>query len=127
MYAADYQVVLGKRKGANGFVYSQIDHLHDPKVVAMMGVETGIGFVPFGGEGHEFFKRIRKDNATPVRVAAAKELVDDRDSKIDAALTRACSDKKPAVRAATLFAIAKRDNPELLSVIAPALRTRTRL
>jgi HEAT repeat protein len=79
--------------------------------VAMMGVETGIAFVPFGSEGYEVLKRARKDDSTPVRVAAAKELAADRDPKIDAALARACSDKKPAVRAAALFALAKRDDP----------------
>ena len=120
-YDVDYEVLTGERKSANGFVHSQMDQLHDPKVVAMMGVETGIGLLPFGSEGYEFFKRISKDDRTPVRVAAAKELVNDRDPKIDAALTRACSDKKSAVRAAAVFALAKRDNPALLNAIALAL------
>ena len=109
------------RKSADGFVKSQIDELKDPKVVAMMGFETGIGFVPFGGEAYEAFKRISKDDRTPVRVAAAKELATDRDPRIDAALARACSDKKQPVRAAAVFAIAKRDNPGLLNVITPRL------
>lgn len=46
----------------------------------------------------------------------------DRDSKIDAALAKACSDKKPAVRAAAVFAMAKRDDPASLNAIAPALK-----
>lgn len=121
-YDVDYQVLMGERKGANGFVRSQIAQLRDPKVVAMIGLETGIGFVPFGGEGYEFYKRISKDDRTLVRVAAAKELVADRDSKIDAALAKACSDKKPAVRAAAVFAMAKRDDPASLNAIAPALK-----
>jgi HEAT repeat protein len=56
-----------------------------------------------------------------VRAAAAKELATDRDPKIDAALTRARSDKKWPVRAAAVYAIAKRDDPALLNVITPAL------
>jgi HEAT repeat protein len=87
-----------------------------------MGFETGIGFVPFGGEAYEVFKRASKDDRTPVRVAAVKELATDRDPKIDAALTRACSDKKWLVRAAAIYAIAKRDDPALLNAITPALQ-----
>jgi HEAT repeat protein len=121
VYDIDYQVLIGERKSADGFVKSQIDELKDPKVVAMMGFETGIGFVPFGGEAYEAFKRISKDDHTPVRVAAAKELAADRDPRIDAALARACSDKKQPVRAAAVFAIAKRDDPALLNVITPLL------
>jgi HEAT repeat protein len=121
VYDIDYQVLIGERKSADGFVKSQIDELKDPKVVAMMGFETGIGFVPFGGEVYEAFKRISKDDHTPVRVAAAKELATDRDPRIDAALARACSDKKQPVRAAAVFAIAKRDGPALLNVITPLL------
>lgn len=112
---------MGERKSADGFVKSQMNELKDPRVVAMMGVETGIGFVPFGGEAYEAFKRISKDDRTPVRAAAAKELAADRDSKIDAALAKACSDKKWTIRAAAVFAIAKRDDPGLLNAITPAL------
>ena len=120
-YDVDYQVLIGERKSADGFVGSQMDQLKDPKAVALIGFETGVGFVPFGGEAYEAVKRISKDDRTPIRVAAAKELAADRDAKIDAALTRACSDKKWPVRAAAVFAIAKRDNPALLNVITPML------
>jgi HEAT repeat protein len=121
VYDIDYQVLIGERKSADGFVQSQMNELHDPKAVALMGFETGIGFMPFGGEAYDAFKRISKDDRTPVRAAAAKELATDRDPKIDAALARACSDKKWPVRAAAVDAIAKRDNPALLSAITPAL------
>jgi HEAT repeat protein len=121
VYDIDYQVLIGERKSANGFVKSQVNELKDPKVVATMGFETGIGFVPLGGEAYEAFKRVSKDDVTPVRVAAVKELATDRDSKIDAALAKACSDKKWPVRAAAVFTIAKRDNPALLKAITPAL------
>jgi HEAT repeat protein len=120
-YEFDYEVLIGERKGADGFVASQLGELKDPKAVAMMVVETGIGFVPFGGAGYELFKRVSKDHDSPVRVAAAKELAKDRDPKIDAALAKACSDKKWSVRAAAVFAIAKRDNRALLNMIIPLL------
>jgi HEAT repeat protein len=121
VYDIDYQVLIGERKSADGFVQSQMNELRDPKAVAMMGFETGLGFMPFGGEAYDVLKRISKDDRTPVRAAAAKELARDRDPKIDAALARACSDKKWPVRAAAVFAIAKRGDPALLNVITPAL------
>jgi HEAT repeat protein len=120
-YEIDYEVLIGERKGADGFVASQLDELKDSKAVAKMGIETGVGFAPFGGPAFEVFKRISKDHDSPVRVAAAKELATDRDPKIDAALARACSDKKWPVRAAAVYAIAKRDDPALLNVITPVL------
>jgi HEAT repeat protein len=104
-----------------------MSELRDPKAVAEMGLETGIGFMPFGGEVYEVFKRVRKDGLTPVRVAAAKELAADRDPKIDAALAKACSDKKWPVRAAAVYAIAKRDDPSLLNVITPAMDDRNEI
>ena len=121
VYDIDYEVLNGERKSADGFVASQISELRDPRAVVAMGLETGIGFMPFGGEAYEVYKRIRKDEVTPVRVAAAKELIADQDPKADAALIKACSDKKWSVRAAAVFAIAKRDNPALLNMVTPAM------
>ncbi len=120
-YKIDYEVLIGERKCAHGFVASQMDELKDSKAVAMMGVETGVGFAPFGGPAYEVFKRVNKDSDSPVRAAAAKELAKDRDPNIDAALVRACADKKWPVRAAAVYAIAKRDDPALLNAITPAM------
>jgi HEAT repeat protein len=123
-YEIQLEMLIGERTAADGFVASGISELKDPKAVTMMAFEAGIGFVPFGGEGYEVFKRASKDDSTPIRAAAAKELATDRDSKIDAALARACSDKKWPVRAAAVYAIAKRDDPTLLDVITPVLDDR---
>jgi HEAT repeat protein len=120
-YEIDYEALTGERKGAHGFLASQLDEVKDSKAVAMMGVETGIGFAPFGGPAYEVFKRISKDHDSPERAAATKELAKDRDARIDAALAAASADKKWPVRAAAVFAIAKRDDPALLHVITPAL------
>jgi HEAT repeat protein len=117
----DYEVLTGERKGADGFVASQVSELKDSKTVAMMGVEAGVGFAPFGGPVYEVFKRASKDDTSPVRAAAVKELFNDHDSKIDAALTKASSDKKWPVRAAAVYAIAKRDDSVLLNVVTSAL------
>jgi len=120
-YKIDYEVLIGERKCAHGFVASQMDEIKDSRAVAMMGVETGIGFAPFGGPAYEVFKRASKDHDSPVRAAATKELATDRDPKIDAALDKACTDKKWPVRAAAVYAIAKRNDPALLNVITALL------
>ena len=121
VYDLDCDLLSGERKGADGAVKSQLNELRDPRALATMGFEAGIGFMPFGGEAYEAYKRLSKDDRTPVRVAAAKELATDRDPKVDAALARASSDKKWAVRAAAIYAIAKRDDPTLLRAITPLL------
>jgi len=126
-YRIDYEVLAGERKGAHGFVASQMDELKDSKAMAMMGVETGVGFAPFGGPAYEVLKRVRKDNDSPPRAAATKELATDRDQTIDAALAKACADKKWPVRAAAVYAIAKRDNPGLLEAITPALEDKNNI
>jgi Asp-tRNA(Asn)/Glu-tRNA(Gln) amidotransferase A subunit family amidase len=92
-----------------------------------MGLETGIGFMLFGGEAYEVYKRVRKDDVTPLRVAAAKELIADSDPKVDAALTKACSDRKWSVRAAAVFAIAKGDHPALLNAIPPLMKDKNEI
>jgi HEAT repeat protein len=121
VYDLDAQMLNGERKSSDGFVTSQINELRDPKAAAAMGLEAGIGFAPFGGEAYEALKRIRKDDRTPVRVAAVKELGTDRDPGTEAALARACSDRKWPVRAAAVFAIAKRGDAALLNAITPGL------
>jgi HEAT repeat protein len=120
-------VLTDERKSADGFVKSQMNELKDPRAVAKMGLETGIGFAPFGGEAYETFMRISKDDRGPVRAAAAKELVADRDPKIDAALAKACSDKKWPVRAGAVWAIAKRDGPTLLNAVTPMLADKSEI
>jgi len=120
-YEIDYEVLIGERRGADGFVASQMNEIRNLKAVAMMGVETGIGFAPFGGAGYELFKRISKDDHTPISAAAAQELAADRDPKITAALTKVCSDKKWRLRTAAVDAIARREDTTLLNAIIPVL------
>ena len=60
-------------------------------------------------------------------MAAAKELIPEKDPKADAALTKACSDRKWSVRAAAVFAIAKRDNPSLLNVTIRAMEDKNEI
>ncbi|HVR27789.1 MAG TPA: hypothetical protein VMU26_31215 [Candidatus Polarisedimenticolia bacterium] len=49
-YAVHYDVLTGERKG-DGLIVQQMDTLHNPKELAKIGLEQGIGYVPFAGIG----------------------------------------------------------------------------
>lgn len=116
-----YQVLTGERKGAEGAIHSQLEALKDPKGLAQIGFEAGIGILPFAGAGYDAFRRLTKDDTSPIRAAAAQKLATDRDARTTQALAKACSDKKWQVRAAVVDAIAKRQDPAMLNSIAPLL------
>jgi HEAT repeat protein len=71
--------------------------------------------------GYEAFKTVSKNNSSPVRAAAAKQLAHDPDPDTAKVLVRATTDKNWAVREAALKAIAQRGDPSLLHNIAAAL------
>ena len=116
-----YAVLLGEKKTGEGLVESQMKILRDPKAMAQMGFEVGIGFVPFAGAGYGVFKAVTKDDASPVRAAAATKLAGDPDPKSGEALAKSTKDPKWLVRAAVVDAIAKRGDPSLLKAILPLL------
>jgi HEAT repeat protein len=116
-----YAVLLGEKKTGEGLVDSQIKMLKDPKAMANMGFEVGIGFIPFAGAGYGVFKAVRKDDASPVRAAAATKLAGDPDPKSGEALSKSAADPKWIVRAAVVDAIARRGDPTLLKAVVPLL------
>jgi HEAT repeat protein len=116
-----YAVLTGERKSGAGLGADQKKMLSDPKKMAQFGFEQGIGYVPFGGVGYGTFKAVTKDDASPVRAAAAKILAKDPDPKSSEALVAAASDKSWIVRAAALDAISHRDDPSLSAQIEPRL------
>ncbi len=120
-YEVYYAVLLGERKSGDSLVQSQMKMLKDPKAMARMGIEQGIGFIPFAGLGVSAFKTITKDDTSPVRAAAAQKLVRDSDTKTSEGLMRVAADPKWLVRAAVIDAIAKRGDPALLKAVWPRL------
>jgi HEAT repeat protein len=92
--------------------------LRDPKKMAEFGFEQGIGFVPFAGIGWGAIKAIRKDDASPVRAAAARVLARDPDPATTKALIEATGDKSWIVQAAAIEALAKRGDPSALPTVA---------
>ncbi len=61
-----YSEILAKqRKGGKGLISSQMSTFSDPKKMAQLGFEEGIGFVPFAGIGWKAIKEVRKDDSSP--------------------------------------------------------------
>ncbi len=113
-----YSEILAKqRKGGKGLISSQMSTFSDPKKMAQLGFEEGIGFVPFAGIGWKAIKEVRKDDSSPVRAAAAKVLADDPDPATTKVLEEAAGDKSWLVRAAALEALARRGDPSALETV----------
>jgi HEAT repeat protein len=120
-YDVYYDVLTGERRASKGLIKEQLDTLKDKKKMAKMGFEEGIGFIPYAGMGYEAVKTVTKNDSSPVRAAAAKQLANDPDAGTAKALVKATSDKNWSVRVAALEAIAQRDDPSLVLQISAAL------
>ncbi|SPE26398.1 putative PBS lyase HEAT domain protein repeat-containing protein [Acidobacteriia bacterium SbA2] len=120
-YDVYYAVLTGQRKAGRGLIAEQRAKLDDPKKLAVFGVETGLGFVPFGGIGVSAYKLITKNGSDSIRAAAAEVLAKDPDPESRTALIDAVSDHSYPVRIAALKAIAERGDSRLLKTIEPAM------
>jgi HEAT repeat protein len=120
-YEVYYAVLTGEKKSGAGLVADQKKMLSDPKKMAKLGFEQGIGFIPFAGLGLSALGMVTKDDTSPVRAAAAKVLAGDPDPKSGDALVDAAFDKSWIVRAAALHAIAQRDDYTLGPRIEPEM------
>jgi len=124
-YDVYYGVLTGTVRTSKGVVKEQIKDqlkiLHDKKKIAELGLEQGVGFIPYGGIGYGVVKTLVKSDNSPVRAAAAKKLAHDPDPASAKALVAATQDKNWVVRGAALEAIAERGDRSLLSKVAPSL------
>ena len=121
-YGVYYAILTGTRKSGAGLIESHAKMLTDPKSLANIGFEQGIGFIPFGGITLSVFRRLTRDDVSPVRAAAAEVLITDPDPKTTEALKTAVTDKNWVVRAAAIDALGKRDDPSVIPVLVPALQ-----
>jgi HEAT repeat protein len=118
-YEIYYAILMGDKKTSAGLIQSQVDRLKDPKQVAQMGLEEGLGFVPYAGMGYEAYRQLMKRNNSPVRAAAARFLATDPDSISEDALVQvAVSDKNIIVRQAALDALVERGDPKCIGRLA---------
>lgn len=120
-YDVYYAVLTGQRKGGRGLIAEQRAMLDDPKKLTEFGVETGLGFVPFGGLGVSAYRLVSKNGSDEARAAAAQVLAKDPDPESRTALIEAISDHSYVVRIAALKALASRDDPRLLTQIEPSM------
>jgi len=121
-----YEILTGQRKTSKGLIATQVAVLKDPKKLAMLGFEEGIGFVPFAGMGWEAYRRLTKVDPSPVRAAAAVVLAKDPDPGSGNAIGDAATDDKNwLVRSAALEALAKREDPSLLQPAELAMSDET--
>jgi HEAT repeat protein len=123
-YDVYYDVLTGNARPNKGFIKEQLKPFHDPKQVAALGFEEGIGFLPFAGIGYEVVKRVLKSasDSSLVRAAAAKKLAHDPNPASAEALVNATEDKSWIVRASALDAIAQRGDKSLLPKISSSLK-----
>jgi HEAT repeat protein len=107
-YDVYYAILMGDRKASDGMIQSQLDRLKDPKKLALLGFEQGVGFVPYGGIGVQAYRFAKSDHSQP-RAAAARFLALDPDPMSRNALVQiALTDDSTAVRQAALDALAER-------------------
>ena len=125
-YETYYEILAGERKGNEGFFAEQTAILRDPKKLAELGFEQGIGFIPYAGMGWDAIRTILKNDPSPIRAAAATMLACDPDPKSATALVNATHDKNWIVRVAALEAIAKRGDPSLRIKVEPAMHDEKR-
>lgn len=118
-YEIYYAILMGDKKTNAGLIQSQMDRLKDPKQVAQMGIQEGIGFVPYAGMGYEAYRQLMKHDNAPVRAAAARFLALDPDPvSADALVQVAVTDKNIFVRQAALDAITQRADPRCIGRLA---------
>ncbi|HXM94010.1 MAG TPA: HEAT repeat domain-containing protein [Candidatus Dormibacteraeota bacterium] len=120
-YDVYYEVLTGNMRTNKGLIKEQFRQLQDKRKMAELGIEEGLGFLPFVGFGYTVAKTVIKDDSSPVRAAAAKKLATDPDPITGEALANAVRDKSWLVRAAALEAIAQRGNRALVPKILVAM------
>ncbi len=119
-FAIYYAIVTGERKSGQGLVASQSKMLNDmlknPKSMANMAFQQGMGFVPFGGLAMGAFQAVRSSgkNEVLVKAAAVRTLSKDPDPKSTKALVAATGDKEWVVRAAAYDALSRRGDASVV-------------
>jgi HEAT repeat protein len=118
-YDIYYAILMKDRKTSDGLLQSQLDRLKDPKQMMELGIQEGIGFVPFGGMGYEAVRELRKRGESSARAASARFLAHDPDQiSEDALMQTALADSSEEVRLAALDALAERGDPRCIERLA---------
>ena len=122
-YDVYYEVYTGERKNNSGMIAQEMQILHHPKQLAQMGLNEGIGYIPFAGIPWEAMQTIMKDrkSATAARAALIAALATDPERRTGKLLLITSRNKNWVLRVAALEGIAKRGDSALLQGIEPRL------
>jgi HEAT repeat protein len=122
-YDVYYAVYTGARENDQGMIAQEMKTLHDPKQLEEMGVDEGVGFIPFAGDGWDAYQTIMKDKKDGVAAKAAlvTALAKDPKPRTGKLLLTVSQNRNWVLRVAALQAIAKRGDPILLPGIEPRL------
>ena len=122
-YDAYYAIFTGERKNDTSMIAQEMSVLHDPKQLAEMGFNEGIGYAPFAGMGWEAVQTIMKDrkNGAAAKAALISALATDPDARTRKLLVGASQSENWVLRVAALEAISKRGDPSLLPKIKQGL------
>ncbi len=122
-YEAYYEIFTGERKNDTGMIAQEMKVLHNPKQLAAMGFNEGIGYVPFAGMGWEAYQTVMKDkkDGAAAKAALISALATDPDARTSKLLLRESQNHNWVLRVAALEATAKRGDPTLLSVVESRL------
>jgi HEAT repeat protein len=122
-YDVYYAVFTGERKNNSSMIAQELKVLRDPKQVAEMGFNEGIGYVPLAGIPWEALQTIMKDRKQGAAAEAAliAALATDPEARTGKLLLAASQNPNWVLRVAALEAIAKRGDSALLPGIEPKL------
>lgn len=122
-YDVYYEVYIGERKNNSGMIAQEMQILHNPKQLAQMGFNEGIGYVPFAGIPWTALQTIMKDrkSGTAAKAALITALATDPEGRTGRLLVTTSQNKNWVLRLAALEAIAKRGDAALLQGIEPRL------
>jgi len=114
-----YEILAGERKTKPGVIKGKMSgamaQMHDPKSLALLGVNQASGMFlgPFS-MGISFLEEYTKNNSAPVQALCAQMLASDDNPDTVRELRDALGDKNWAVRASAARALARLNHPEAL-------------
>jgi len=122
-YDVYYEVYTGERKNNSGMIAQELQIIHNPKQLAQMGFNEGIGYIPFAGIPWEAVQTIMKDrkSGTAAKAALIAALATDPERRTGKLLVETTQNKNWVLRVAALESIAKRGDSALLQGIEPRL------
>ncbi len=126
-YSVYYAVLTGQRKSGEGLVAGEekeVDQMmKNPKQMADMAFEQGMGYVPFGGVAMGAFQAIHgsEEKAQILKATAVRQLAHDPDPRSEKALVAATADDSWLVRAAGFDALARHGDSKMLPAVQAGL------